>query len=100
MISTQSAPTASDDVDVRERQRVAERDQLARPLRRHDPGELCGRERVALGQLAEALRRLGRHAHGRLRDGAPPRERLRADVDHADVAGLVDVREVAHNRRS
>jgi hypothetical protein len=32
--------------------------------------------------------------------GTPPGERLRADVDHMDVAGLVDVREVAHNRRS
>ena len=43
-------------------------------------------ERVALRQLAQPPRGLGRHAHRRRGDGAPPRERLGADVDHADVA--------------
>ena len=32
------------------------------------------------------------------RDRAPPRQRLAADVDHANRAGLVDMREVAHRR--
>ena len=75
---------------------VAERDQLARPLRGHDPGELRRRERVALRQLAQALRGLRRHPDRRAGDGPAARQRLRADVDHAHRAGLVDVREVAH----
>ena len=71
----------------------------ARPLRRHDPGELRGRERVALRQLAQPRGGLGRHRHRRPRHGPPPRERLLADVDHPHGPRLVDVREVAHRRR-
>ena len=64
------------------------------------PASCAVDERVALRQLPQPPRRLGRHPHGRRGDGAAPRERLVADVDHADVAGLVDVREVAHSGRS
>src|SRR5436190_15450124 len=79
---------------------MAERDQLARPLRRHDPRELRGRQGVALRQLAEPARRLRRHLHARPGDGPAPRQRLRADVHHPDRAGRVDVREAARFHRS
>ena len=77
---------------------MAERDQLARPLRGHDPRELRRRERVALRQLAQAARGLRRHPHLAARDGPAARHRLAADVDHPHAPALVDVRELAHER--
>ena len=91
------APLADGQLDVhhRERQRMAERDQVARLLRGHDPRELGGRQRVALRQVVDPARRLHRHQHRRPRGGLAPRDGLVADVDHLDVArGFVDVREV------
>ena len=56
------------DTEMRQRERVAERDQLGRPLRRHDPGELGGRQRVALRQVAQPRRGARAHAHEGARD--------------------------------
>ena len=53
------------DVDVRQRQRMTERNELGRPLGGHDPGEPCGRERIALGQRVQRADGLGRHPHPR-----------------------------------
>ena len=55
-------------------------------------------ERVALRQVAQPARRLGRHQHGAARDGHAPQRRLVPDVDHLHRARrLVDVRQlVAH----
>ena len=75
---------------------MAERNQLARALRRHDPGELRGCERIALRQVVEPPRRLRRHPHLGVRDGAAARQLLAADVDHAHRSRLVDVAELAH----
>ena len=77
---------------------MAERDQLARALRSHDPGELRGRERVALRQLAQPARRRRRHPHLGARARTPARDRLGADVDHPDAARHVDVRELLRHR--
>ena len=68
---------------------MAERDQLGRPLRRHDPGELRGDERVALRERAKAVGRGGRDERPRHR--APGDLGLRADVDHPHRPGVVDV---------
>src|SRR5687767_8920187 len=90
---------------------MTQRDQLARPLRGHDPGDLRRSERIALRKLAQAasfseriaLRKLAqaassgrRHAEARVRNGPPARDILAANVDHSDTASLVDVREIAH----
>ena len=96
VISTTLARRLELDVDRGQRKRMAERDQLARPLRSHDPGELRRRERVALRQVRSrravsgAMRTLAR-ATARGADSG-----LRADVDHVHAARLVDVRELAH----
>ena len=42
----------------------------------------------------------GGHPHLGPRDGAPAHRLLAADVDHADGARLVDVRQVVHQRGS
>jgi len=45
-------------LDVRERQRVTERDELARALRRHDSRELRGCKCIAFREIAQTPRRL------------------------------------------
>ena len=67
---------------------MTERDQLARPLGRHDPGELRGRERIALRQIAEPRRvvsgdiRTSACATARRRDnGFPPTSTMRTEPD-------------------
>src|SRR4051812_24989598 len=83
------------DADEGHRQRVAERDQLARALGRLDAGEPGCAEHVALRRVArrDDGRRLGGHPHDRLRDGAPVGHLLARDVDHAGTAGVVEVGE-------
>ena len=97
VICTRSGADLEPDVDDRERERMAERDQLGRPLRGHDPGDLRGRERVALRQLAQLPGGLRGHGHGRRCGGAAARQRLGADVDHADVARFVNMGEIRHS---
>ena len=80
--------------DMRERQWMAERDQLARPLGGHDPGHFRAGERVALGQLAQAADCFRRHTDSCRRDRASPLVRLAADVDHVHTTGVVEMREV------
>ena len=78
-------------------QRVAERDELARPLGAHDAGQLRDAEDVALRAAAvdDQAHRLGRDGDGRLGDGPPRGDRLVRDVDHPRPPGPVDVREPA-----
>src|SRR5262249_35764213 len=83
-------------VDVRQRKRVAERDQVGRPLRRHDPGKLGRRQGIALRKGSQLRDGRRRHTHDGARDCATALQRLVPDVDHADRARFVDVREVAH----
>ena len=81
--------------DVGQRQRVAQRDELARPLGAHDAGQLGDAQDVALGAAAvdDEAHRLGRH-----RDGASATARravtgLCRDVDHPRPPGPIDVRQ-------
>ena len=74
---------------------MAEGNQLARPLGRHDPGDLRAGEGITLGQLPQALDRLRRHANGGCRDRPSPLVRLPTDVDHVHAAGVVEMRELA-----
>ena len=66
------------DLDDGQGQRMTERDELARSLGGHDPGELGGDERVTLRQIAEPGRRLGAHPHHGAGDGPSPAVRLGA----------------------
>src|SRR5436190_9842117 len=77
---------------------MAERNQVGRLLRRHDAGELRHREHVAFGCLLVADQLQGRRLHD---DAGPGRRHalggvLGADIDHAGVAALVEMGEVAH----
>src|SRR5438477_510629 len=80
-------------VDVRERQRVAERHQVGRPLGGHDAREARHGERVALRQRAgrDLRERRGPHAHLAARHRLAPGDRLRRHVDHAGAAAPVHV---------
>ncbi len=73
---------------------MAERDELGGPLGGHDAGELCGHERVALGERCQARCGLGRHAHPAARNGSTTDRRASPHVDHADVAARRDVAEI------
>ena len=85
------------DDEVGQGQRVAERDQVARPLAAHHAGELGDAEDVALRPAAvdHEAHRLVADRHRGLRDGSARGERLVADVDHPRPAGPVDVGEAA-----
>ena len=85
-------------VHVREGERMAERNELGRSLRGHDPRQLRGHERVALRQLADRRRGRRGHVHARPRNRAPPRQRLSAHVDHPHVTRFAHVRKPAHAR--
>ena len=50
------------------------------------------------GSVAEPPRRRRSHADRPRAHGAPTRQRLAADVDHPNVARLVDVGELVHGR--
>ena len=70
-MSTELVADLELDVDVRQRQRVAERDELGRPLRGHDPGEPAPSTSASpLGSALERAGRLGRHADARRGPGA------------------------------
>jgi hypothetical protein len=78
---------------MRQRQRVAERDQVRRPLRGEDAGDAGGLERIALGDASGAnfAQRLWRN-----RDCPPGhclalRDGFGADVDHPDTTASIDV---------
>jgi hypothetical protein len=77
--------------DVRQQERVAERDQLTCPLRRHDPGEPGSRERVPFRERRELSRSLRGHPHHRASAGTPAGDRLSAHVDHAHRSGFIDM---------
>src|SRR5262245_49929381 len=79
---------------------MTERDQVARPFRGHDPGELRRRQGVALRQLVETASRLRRHPQLGRGNRAAPGHRLVADIDHAHGTRVIDVREPAHDRET
>jgi hypothetical protein len=74
---------------------MAERDQIRRPLRRHDPGQPRGLKRIAFLHVARAYlaHRIPRHRDPSARHRFTRRGRLVADIDHADVPGLVHMGE-------
>src|SRR5690606_12726689 len=82
-------------LDPGQRERVAQRDQVAGALGAHDPGQTRGRERLALGQLAargpvhDVLTGAQHGASGRGARG----DLLGGDVDHVGGAVGPDVRE-------
>src|SRR5918993_303627 len=80
-------------VDVAQRNRVTERDDLAGALRGHDARKPCGLERVALTDLAAAYQTLHGRAH---RDLTPCYrltcgDRLGADIHHPQAARRIHV---------
>ncbi len=80
-----------------QRERVAERHELAGALRRLDRRDPGDRERIALRQRAQTGRGGFGHADVAPGYGPPSRERLAADVHHPHLArGLVDVRQLVH----
>ena len=93
-----SLPDLERDLDVRQRQLVAEGNQLGGSLGRHDPGDLRRVQRVPFREIAQRAGRRWRHADGRDSHRASPRDGLRADVDHLHLAGLADVGELPHRR--
>ena len=89
------------DVDVRQRQRMTQRNQIGRPLRGHDAGEPRGLQRVAFLDARAPNRADRRRAHPDRRRRRPPHARVSGfadDVDHAHAAAGVDVRERAAAR--
>src|ERR687885_565601 len=78
---------------------MAERDEVARPLRAPDAGDAGRGERVRLRQAVggEQPYDLGRRREPPPRDRHPMRDRLGADVDHPRAALVVEVREPAHS---
>jgi hypothetical protein len=83
-------------VDERERQRVAERNQLGRPLGGLDPGDARGRNHVTLRRVAARHRGGGlpRHAHHGARHGTAVGHLLVTHVDHPGAPGIVEVCEL------
>src|SRR3989440_161719 len=83
------------DLDFGERERVAERDQLVRLLRRHDAGDACGTKHVALLGIAfeHEIERLTRHQHAALGHRDAFGGSFRGHIHHAGLAALADVRE-------
>src|ERR1700687_1737275 len=96
--SRQDAPPAANDLEVhrdaRQRQRVAERDQLGRLLGRHDAGDPSNLERISLGSsLANRAQSSGRHPHHTFGESLARRRGLCRDVDHPRRALVIQVRE-------
>ena len=81
------------DADVRERQRMAERDQLRVRFAAMIPASCAVVSASPFGSSPQPRCGLRRHPHDRARDGAAALRRLAADVDHPHRAGLVDVRQ-------
>ena len=82
-----------------ERQQVRERDQLARALRPRDAGDARGREHVGLRQPVGPHERddLGGRVEPAAGDRDAARDGLRADVDHARAAVVVEVAQLGHS---
>src|SRR5579871_3249299 len=80
-----------------EAQRVTERDELVRALRRHDPGDDRGVEHRALLRTmtarAQSPRNGPRQADAGFRHGAPRRDFLGAHVHHGGALISVEMRE-------
>ena len=83
------------DADVRQRQRMTQRDERGRLLGGHDSGQPCRLQRIAFGHLAAANQRERRGAHRdlALRQRFAAGHRLRAHVHHARLAAVVEVRQ-------
>ena len=79
-----------------DQQRVAQRDQVGRPLGRLDAGDPGHGQHVALGDRApgDQRRGLGLHEHLAAGDGPPVGRLLGGDVDHAGTAQRVEVGEL------
>jgi hypothetical protein len=83
------------DLDLGDRQRMAERDERMRALGRHDAGEPRGAEHVAFKRVAgdDPVERLLAHDDVAFGDGGALGLRLAGHVDHAGFAALIDVTE-------
>ena len=81
------------DGDFSQVERVAERDQLMRLFRRHDPGDAGGGENIALFRLSRQAQsqRLRRHDHRATGYRLPLGARLGGDIDHMGLARLGEV---------
>ena len=81
------------DLDHRERERVAQRHDVGRPLRGHDAGEPGGREDVALRERAgrDPLAHVRGERDAATGDSPAPGRRLPAHVDHPDLAHAREV---------
>src|SRR5512134_1285145 len=81
------------DLQVIQCDRVAQRDQLRRPLRRHHPRQLRRGEDVPFlhGLSRHEAICLDRHPHGSLGNRSPLRFGLLADVHHPYASGFVHV---------
>ena len=79
--------------EVGQAERVAERNQVGRPLAAHHPGDLGHREHVPLRAAAvdDQAQRLLAADHLCLGDGSPGRAGLRRDVDHPRAPPTIDV---------
>ncbi len=88
------------DLDVVQRNAVAQRNPVRGPLRRLDPGDPGQGDRVALGQPVVAKLPEGRSVeqHPARGDGQPLRRPLAADIDHPRPAGGVEVGHLGHRR--
>ena len=84
------------EVDARERQRVAERDEVGGPLGSHDARHARDGEHVSLvvGPRDDACERLVPHLYASLRHRPAPGRRLLPHVDHAYVALWIEVGEL------
>jgi len=85
-------------VYVRQRERVTERNEIARALGGHDAGETRSLQRVAFRcpLRAHGRDRLLRHQHARRRDRAPHRRLFRARVHHRHAPLGIHVCELLH----
>ena len=79
------------DVDVRQRKRMAQRNQIGRALGGDDAGEARGLERIAFLHLpcANRAQRRGAHRDAPARHGLARGLGLVADIDHAHPAALI-----------
>src|SRR5690606_25321473 len=84
--------------DAGERQRVAERDQIAGALGRHDARDARDREDIALfrGAVADGAGGIERHGDAAGGHRLARGDGLGGDIDHAGGAALVEMGEVTH----
>ncbi len=84
-----------------QRQRVAQRYQLARPLGRHDARDARRGQHIALrhATVTDRVERGIDHPDRAFRHGHPVRFRLAADIDHPGVIVAVEMGEAGHAKR-